>query len=117
MKVTLQLDPVDKILLKRHMGKDRSAQRFFTSTVRRHCDKYVPMLSGTLKNTAQEGESYILYNTPYAAKNYFENSGNGLQGTAKGGLRGKLWDKRMMAAEGREVVGSVADYVGGKAKT
>lgn len=117
MKVTLQLDPVDKILLKRHMGKDRSAQRFFTSTVRRHCDKYVPMLSGTLKNTAQEGEDYILYNQEYAKPNYEHNAGNGTQGTAKGGLRGKLWDKRMMAAEGREVVGSVADYVGGKAKT
>ena len=116
MKVTLRLDPVDKILLKRHMGKDRSAQKFFTATVRRHSDKYVPMDSGTMKDSAQEGEDYILYNTPYAAKNYYDNGGHGLQGTASGGLRGKEWDKRMMASEGKEVVQSVADYVGGKAK-
>jgi hypothetical protein len=116
MKISLEMDPTDKILAKRKMGKDKSAQRFFTSTVRRHSDKYVPMLSGVLKNTAKEGDNYILYDTPYAAENYYHNRGRGLQGTSNGGLRGKEWDKRMMASEGKTVVKELADYVGGKTK-
>lgn len=116
MRIMLEMDSTDRILAKRKMGSDKSAHRFFASTIRRHCDKYVPMLSGTLKQTAQTGDNYVLYDQPYARANYLGNAGKGLQGTSSGGLRGKEWDKRMMASEGKTVLKELADYVGGKAK-
>ncbi len=106
MKVTLQMDPADRILLRRQMGRDGKARKFFTHEVRRYCDPYVPMQTGILKNTAVEHTDHIEYVQPYARRQYYENKGNG--------LRGKLWDKRMWASRGKEIVGSVADYCGGK---
>ncbi len=114
MQVKIKIDPASKILLKRSLQKGGKVQKFFTHEVRRRCDKYVPFRDGPLKNTAVEQEDRILYNTPYAAKQYYNNGGNGQDGMSSGGLRGKLWDKRMMAAEGDKVVEAVADYAGGK---
>ena len=114
MQVKIKIDPASKILLKRSLQKGGKVQKFFTHEVRRRCDKYVPFRDGPLKNTAVEQEDRILYNTPYAAKQYYNNGGNGQDGMSSGSLRGKLWDKRMMAAEGDKVVEAVADYAGGK---
>jgi len=58
----------------------------------------------------------ITYNAPYAAKQYYTNKGNGKQGTSKGGLRGKMWDKRMWIDKGDNIVKTIAEFVGGKAK-
>lgn len=113
--VGLQMDPIQKIKLKHMINKDGKAQRFFTHKVRRMCDPYVPFEKGPLKKTAEEGDHTITYVQPYAKKNYYENRGNGTQGTALNGLRGKLWDKRMWVDRGDEIVESVANYVGGRA--
>lgn len=107
-RIRMQIDPVDKILLKRSLGKNGKGQRFFTHEVRRLSDPYVPKRSGILKNTAVETETSITYNTPYARRQYYEHKGNG--------LRGKLWDVRMWADRGKEIVRSVAAFCGGKAK-
>lgn len=107
-RIKVQLDPVDKILLKRNLNKDGKAQRFLTHEVKRRCDPYVPMDTGTMKNTAIESEHTITYPQVYSRKQYHENKGNG--------LRGKEWDKRMMADHGHEIVESVAKFVGGRAK-
>lgn len=123
VKVKVKMNPIDKIKLRHKL--DAQGQKFFTHEVRRRCDPYVPFDKGPLKNTAQEHEKSIEYVQPYAAKNYYHNAGRGRQGTTKQGgrnglnthcLRGKLWDKRMMADHGKEVVDSVAKYVGGRAK-
>ena len=122
MQVKLMMDPTDKILLKRSMNKNGAAQKFFTHEVRRHCDPYVPMQTGILKNTAVEHTDYIEYVQPYARRQYYENAGTGRQGTTKHSthnykcLRGKLWDKRMWADRGKEIVQSVARYCRGRAK-
>ena len=107
-RVKLQMDPVQKILTKRNLNRNGAGQRFLTGEVRRLCDPYVPLLNGPLKNTAVEDVDRITYIQPYAQKQYHENPGNG--------LRGKYWDKRMMADRGGELVRSVADFCGGKAK-
>lgn len=107
MKVHLQMDPADKILLKRSLNKNGNAQKFFTHEVRKLADSYVPMRSGTLKNSAIESTTKIVYNTPYARRQWFENKGNG--------LRGKMWIPRMWVSRGKEIVSSVAKFVGGKA--
>lgn len=117
MQVKLMMDPTDKILLKRSMNKNGAAQKFFTHEVRRHCDPYVPMQTGILKNTAVEHTDYIEYVQPYARRQYYENAGTGMKGTGGSkGLRGKLWDKRMWADRGKEIVQSLARYCGGRAK-
>ena len=116
MNVKVKIDPANKILLKRNLQKGGKVQRFFTHEVRRRCDKYVPFRDGGLKNHAIEQADSILYNKPYAAAQYYNNRGNGQDGMSSGGLRGKLWDKRMMAAEGDKVVEAVAEYAGGKSE-
>lgn len=79
-KIRLQIDPVDRILLKRSLNKNGAGQRFFTHEVRRLSDPYVPFLTGVLKNTATEEVNRITYNTPYARRQYYENPGTGLRG-------------------------------------
>ncbi len=106
-KIRLQIDPVDRILLKRSLNKNGAGQRFFTHEVRRLSDPYVPFLTGVLKNTATEEVNRITYNTPYARRQYYENPGTG--------LRGPHWTERMWADRGKEIVKVTAAYCGGKA--
>lgn len=106
--VRVNIDPADKIMLKRHLNKNGQGQRFFTHKVRRLADPYVPFRTGVLKNTAVEQVSSITYNTPYARRWYYTHKGNG--------LRGPNWDKRMWADRGPEIVNAVANFCGGKAK-
>lgn len=114
-KVRINLDSTDKILLKRNLNKNGKAQKFFTSEVRRVADPYVPFQQGGLKNIqVQTYDDKIHYKAPYARKQYYENKGNGNQGTSHGGLRGKQWIPRMWSDKGKNVVESIANYVGGK---
>ena len=106
-KIRLQIDPVDRILLKRSLNKNGAGQRFFTHEVRRLSDPYVPFLTGVLKNTATEEVNRITYNTPYARRQYYENPGTG--------LRGPHWTERMWADMGKEIVKATAACCGGKA--
>ncbi len=106
--IKLKIDPADKILLKRNLNRNGKGQQFFTHEVRRLSDPYVPFLSGTLKNTAQELTNRIEYVQPYAKRQYYENRGNG--------LRGSHWTERMWADRGKEIIQSVAAYCGGKTK-
>ena len=107
-KVHLQMDPAERILLKRNLNKNGKGQQFFTHEVRRLSDPYVPFLTGVLKNTATETVGSITYNTPYARRQYYENRGTG--------LRGAHWTERMWADRGKEIVKATAAYCGGKAK-
>ncbi len=106
--IKLKIDPADKILLKRNLNRNGRGQQFFTHEVRRLSDPYVPFLSGTLKDTAQELTNRIEYVQPYARRQYYENRGNG--------LRGSHWTERMWADRGKEIIQSVAAYCGGKTK-
>ena len=89
-------------------GLNGSAQKRFTNRVRRYCDPFVPLDSGTLKNSAREFTDRIEYITPYAKKQYYENKGTG--------QRGSYWNRRMMAAKGRALLDETAADIGGKAR-
>lgn len=106
LSMKLQLDPTQKMLLKRQLNKNGQAQRFFTHEIRRLSDPYVPMQTGMLKNSAIEQTNKIIYPQVYSKKQYEENRGRG--------MRGKLWDRRMWADRGPEIVNAVAKFVGGK---
>lgn len=92
-----------KIIKKKRLEENGPAQRFFTHEVRRLCDPYVPKDKGPLKNTAVEGVKTITYVQLYAKKQYYENRGQG--------MRGKKWEKRMMAQRGPELIRSVANFI------
>lgn len=116
-----------KILAERGLDDRRKAQVYLASQVARFCDPYVPMQSGTMKNTrqiAQDG-SAIVYPGPYAHYHYV---GEVMAGRAPkhytgralshhgAPMRGPSWDKRMMSDHKDEVVDAFAKYVGGKRK-
>ncbi len=109
--VRLEMDAADAILLKRHLDDNGEAQRFFTHEVRRVADPYVPMQTGMMKNSAIETANTITYPQPYSKRQYY---GNGSDGSEN--LRGRLWIPRMWSDRGKEIVQSVADYVGGRAE-
>lgn len=108
-RVSIQIDPADKILLKRHLNDNGDAQKFFTHEVRRMCAPYVPHLTGTLESTAVESTDAITYVQPYARRQYYENSG---RNRSMAPQAGKEWDKRMWADRGQEIIQSVAAYCG-----
>lgn len=123
MKVTVKVDiNTAKIMRQRGMGGDHGAQRFLASEVRRLCDPYVPMQQGMLKNQniiAQDGSS-ITYTQPYAHYQYY---GQAMAGRAPkkytgnelnyhgAPMRGKEWDKRMMADKREEVERNLEAYI------
>ena len=113
-KVTINIDPTEKILLKRKLNNNGQAQLFFTNEVARLSEPYVPFQDGDLKNKKVVSSNKITYIMPYARKQYFTNAGAGKEGTGKGGLRGKLWVKRCWGDKGKGICRSVAQFVGGR---
>lgn len=135
-----------KILASRGLGASHDAEEFLAGVVRAFCDPYVPKDQGTLKNTARVvsagNDVYVLYNQPYAHYQYVgevygpnipirdKATGEiigfysppvkhptGRELTYSGSpMRGRLWDRRMMADRGDEVGMALAGYVGGKYK-
>lgn len=118
------------ILRGRGLGDSAKARKYLASTVARLCDPYVPMSSGSaahMKNLAQVAEdgSRLLYPGPYA---HYQHVGEVMAGRAPkhytgrdisyhgGPMRGKEWDKRMMADRGDEAVDGLAKFVGGVRK-
>ena len=49
--VKIEMQPTQKILLKRGLNKNGKAQQFFTKEVAKHCEPYIPFKTGRLKDT------------------------------------------------------------------
>lgn len=107
-KVTLKLDPHDKILLKRALNKNGNGQQYFTKRVAAYSYNYVPRDTGRLSIDVTINPDNIKWNQPYAAKQYYTNKGKG--------VRGSYWDKRMWAARGKTIVNEVAKFCGGRSR-
>ena len=121
MKIDTQVTmhkSVNAILAERGLQSGGRVQRYIDSTVLRLSDPYVPFLSGQLKTSGIRGTvigtGLVVYNTPYARRQYYTNSGNGKQGTARGGLRGRYWFERMKADRGQEIIQKAAEIAGGE---
>lgn len=108
VKIELKLSPMASLLAARRL--DKTGQKQLASEVKRLCDPYVPMVTGTLKNTAQVLSDGVLYPQPYAARQYYTNGGS------SDGHRGRAWDKRMLADRSGELTKAVAAFCGGEAK-
>ena len=137
MKLSVEIDfNSAEILRQRGLGGDNRAQKYLASEVKRLSDPYVPMHSGTLKNTAviAGNGSSLTYIQPYAhyqytgkvmGPNYLTEDGEWRSGRAPkhytgaaleysgGGMRGPQWDKRMMADKSEELVRNLKTFIGG----
>lgn len=116
-RVRIKMKPTQKILLKRSLNKDGAAQVFFTKECKKAFNNFVPYDTGRLKDMMVTIKtSSIIYSASYAKKQYYTNRGLGKQGTSKGGIRGKYWDKRGWISKGDNIVKTVAGFVGGRSK-
>lgn len=116
MKLDVQVNvDADKILKKYGLGQSKEAQRFLAEDVERLCQPYVPMSAGSgahMVNAARVTDDSIVYPGPYA---HYQYVGEVMAGRAPkhytgkaieyhgAPMRGKEWDKRMMADKGDEV--------------
>lgn len=107
-RVTLKLEPSNKILLKRSLNKNGKGQQYFTKKVAAYSSNYVPRKTGRLSTDVTINTSSIKWNQPYASKQYYFNKGKG--------VRGSYWAKRMWAYEGKTIVNEVAKFCGGRSK-
>ncbi len=102
VKIKIDINAL-KIARKKGLEPKGPAQRFFTHEVRRLSDPYVPKKVGVLKNTAIESVDSITYPQIYAKKQYYENRGKG--------IRGKKWDRRMVAQRGPALAKSIINFI------
>lgn len=91
-----------KIIDKYGMQEDGDTQLFLANDCFRRMQKYVPFDTGTLSTHATVRPKSVTYEEPYAHKQYTTNKGKG--------IRGKYWDKKMIANERNVIVKEVEAY-------
>lgn len=104
MEITYTLKDFDgkKIIDKFGMQKNGNTQLFLANTCFRRMQKYVPFDTGALSTTVTVKPGSVTYEQPYAHKQYTTNKGKG--------IRGKYWDKKMVANEKNQVAKEVENY-------
>lgn len=139
MKIKTDIQPAT-ILRARGLGDSDEARIFLAQEVANLCDPYVPMAPGSGAHMKEQYDiapdgSAITYHGPYA---HFQYVGEVMVGAhtgspwAKSGepkvyagreldysggpMRGKEWDKRMLADRKGEIEDALAKKVGGKPK-
>lgn len=134
MSVKVKIDiQTAEILRKRGLGSDTGARKYLASEVKRLCEPYVPMQQGILARSAviaSDGSS-LVYQGPYAhyqyeGEIYGPNYTNGeifWSGKAPkkptgrqidyhgAPMRGKQWDKRMLADKSKDLERSMDAYI------
>lgn len=114
------------ILRQMGLGDSREAQRYIASEVERLCHSYVPMSAGSsahMVNQARVTEDAVIYPGPYA---HYQYVGEVMAGRAPkqytgrdiayhgAPMRGKHWDKRMLADRGDEIERGLESYLEGR---
>lgn len=104
MEIKYELKDFDgkKIIDKFGMQKNGNTQLFLANTCFRRMQKYVPFDTGTLSTTATVRPGSVTYEMNYAHRQYTKNKGKG--------IRGKYWDKKMVANEKNQVSKEVENY-------
>lgn len=115
----VEMQTYSKILAKRNLETGGRVQKYIDEKVLDKCERYVPFRSGTLLKSGRLstviGSGEVKYRTPYCRHVYYYNAGRGTEGTAHGGLRGRLWFERMKKAHAREILRGAAQISGGEA--
>ena len=104
MKITYTLEDFDgkKIIDKFGMQKNGNTQLFLANSCFRRMHKYVPLDTGTLASHATVRPGSVTYEERYAHKQYTTNKGKG--------IRGRYWDKKMVANEKDQLAKEVENY-------
>lgn len=116
MNVRFSARPTNEIIENHGLAVGGKVQKFIDSECLRRSDKYTPKQTGELIRSGTRGtvigSGRIVYIAPYARPNYYNNGGYGIQGTARGGLRGRLWFKRMCYAHRMTILSGAARIAG-----
>lgn len=104
LKIEYTLEDFDwkKIIDKYGMQEGGDTQLFLANTCFRRMHKYVPLDTGTLASHATVRPGSVTYEERYAHRQYTKNKGKG--------IRGKQWDKKMIANERGQIVKEVEAY-------
>ena len=112
--VKIVMSDIDTILSKRGLGPHGAVQAFIDAEFIKHCDPYVPFDTGMLKTSpwfsTDIGSGQVVYDTPYAEKNY-KNPDLNFQGAP---MRGANWAERMWADRGEDIIEGAAKMAGGR---
>lgn len=88
----------------------KQAVTFVGNELLKKCDPYVPFDTGALRDSgnahSKPEEGYLMWKTPYAAKQWHNGRANG--------LRGKKWALRAWADHGKLILKSAKQIAGGK---
>lgn len=103
IEYTLEDFDKDKIIDKFGMQPGGNAELFLANDCFRRMTKYVPWDTGTLATTVTVQPGLVTYEMPYAHRQYETNKGKG--------IRGKHWDKKMLANENDIIVQELEAYV------
>lgn len=105
MKIKYSLEDFDgkKIIDKYGMQKGGNAQLFLANTCFRRMSKYVPKDTGALMTTATIKPGKVIYEQPYAHRQFVSNKGKG--------IRGKRWDLAVQNNESEQIAKEVQNYV------
>lgn len=110
----------DKDTIKARIGIDVNGdgQKFFTNTCYNHMDKYVPKDTGTLRRVVTIAPNSITYEMPYAEYQYRGMRADGSRVVKKHTTPGTVsyWDKKMVTAEGNEIVDELQRFVNRRLK-
>lgn len=117
MDIRFSARSANEIIENHGLGTGGRVQKFIDSECLRRTDKYTPKQTGELirsgtRGSVPLGNGKIVYIAPYARSNYYYNGGYGIQGTARGGLRGRLWFKRMCDAHRMTILSGAARIAG-----
>lgn len=124
MRVKLEMKGAEQILREQGLGKGGDVQRFLTSEVNRRLGKYMPHRSGALETKLKyiRSDTEIEVLGPYAKYQYYGKAMEGqppkvvtsrdLEYTKDfNPLAGPRWEKRMMAAEGEQLLRELKAYL------
>ena len=123
-RIKVEMKPVNTILTRLGVNKTGNVQRFVTSTINRRITRYMPFRAGVLATKLKyiKSPTEIEVLGPYARYQYY---GKVMVGKApktvtdrdlkydktENPQAGPFWDKRLMAAEGRQIAAEVQKYV------
>lgn len=110
MKVKFTILETQLLMKARGIEVQGKVQQFIDSEVLRLTDPYIPFDSGALKKSGTQntkiGSGEVVYKTPYARKQYFENKGSG--------LRGKKWFERSKADHKAQILKGAREMAGAR---
>lgn len=127
-RVKVSMKPINTILTRMGVDKSGDVQMQTTRIINQRITRYMPFRSGALATKLKHIKSptEIEVVAPYARYQYYGKVMVGLApktvtdkplnyGRHKNPLAGPFWDRRLMAAEGKQIAAEVQRYVNRKA--